>query len=594
VVVSNYLGSVTSLVATLQVIEFGSGLMAKWTFDDGTANDVIGSMNGTLQGGAQIQDGRVILNGTDAYVITAPLPADVSEKTLVAWVALDTLDQGGGGVITLMTGDGDTFDSIVYGERTPRQWMSGSDFWNRSAVDNGGSQETAGPHVLVHLAIVYKADNSIALYRNGQPYGQPYAQGSLISYSANNGVVVLGMRHQLAPGGNRMLTGEIDEASLYNRALTAAEIQYLYAAKELRFVAEPQSTAGSVDDVVDLAGVALASTPITYQWLKDGSAVVGATATNLALTLKLSDAGSYQLVASSAGVSVTSHVASVVVRDPVNGTLLHRWSFNDGTANDSAGVANGTLYGTATIVDGRLQLSGSSGANRMEATLGEALGVNKTLMAWFTLSSLDSTSGGPLAVEDATAAFFDAITYGERIAGQWMNGSDFWRRTPPDNGGALETSVEPEEIMLAITFDATAANKITLYRNGVLYGEHNQGTLQDYLANGKALIGPRVAQAGYLNGSVNEARVYGSALTASEIAMFYQLGPDQPAAAKLNYSLSGTSLTLSWSSSLAGFILESTDNLRTAAWTPVPGVVNNSVTVSTTAATPTFYRLRHP
>ena len=128
---------------------------------------------------------------------------------------------------------------------------------------------------------------------------------------------------------------------------------------------------------------------------------------------------------------------------PAQAGLVHRWSFNDDTANDSAGTAHGTLFGTATIVDGRLQLSGSSGANRMEATLGAPLGVNKTLVAWFTLSSLtpDNTAGGPLAVEDAAANVFDSITYGERTPGQWMNGSDNWSRTPVNNGGAAETLV---------------------------------------------------------------------------------------------------------------------------------------------------------
>jgi len=68
------------------------------------------------------------------------------------------------------------------------------------------------------------------------------------------------------------------------------------------------------------------------------------------------------------------------------GALIHRWSFNDGTASDTVGVAHGTLYGTAALTNGALRLSGSSGANRMEtAGFGQALDTNKTLVAWFTL-----------------------------------------------------------------------------------------------------------------------------------------------------------------------------------------------------------------
>jgi hypothetical protein len=207
--------------------------------------------------------------------------------------------------------------------------------------------------------------------------------------------------------------------------------------------------------------------------------------------------------------------------------LVHRWSFN-GTANDSVGSANGTLYGTATISDGKLSLSGSSENNRMEATLGNALGPNKTLVAWCSLSSLtpNNTAGSPLSVGNAS---FDAIVYGERTGGQWMNGSENWSRTPANNGGALETLVAPNEIMMAITYDSSATNKIKLYRNGVLYAQHNQGAGVSHAAGEKVLIGPRAQSQyndGYMNGYINEARIYDYALTDVEIQGLNTLGPD--------------------------------------------------------------------
>jgi hypothetical protein len=229
-------------------------------------------------------------------------------------------------------------------------------------------------------------------------------------------------------------------------------------------------------------------------------------------------------------LAVLALLAAGVVCFPLHsdGALAHRWSFNDGTANDSVGTAHGTLYGTATIVDNRLRLSGSSEDNRMEATLGNALGPNKTLVAWFTLTNAgdNSPDGGPLSVGNAS---FDAIVYGELTAGQWMNGSEGWYRTPAGNGGALETLSEPDEIMMVITYDSSAANKIKIYRNGVLYAEHNQGSLISHAAGVKVLIGPRAWTGyndGYMNGYINEARIYNKALTASEIAAIYVLGPD--------------------------------------------------------------------
>jgi autotransporter-associated beta strand protein len=241
----------------------------------------------------------------------------------------------------------------------------------------------------------------------------------------------------------------------------------------------------------------------------------------------------------------------------VSATLLHRWSFNDGTAKDNVGNAHGTLYGTATIVDNRLSLSGSSENNRMEATLGNALGPNKTLVAWFTLTNAgdNSPDGGPLSVGN-TDSPFDSIVYGELTAGQWMNGSDNGNRTPANNGGAGETLSEPNQIMISITYDSTAANKIKIYRNGVLYAEHNKGSLISHAAGVKVLIGPRAWSGwndGYMNGYVDEARIYSGAISAADIQAMYAAGPNAvvgslPSSTALSIGSSGATFDLNGAS----------------------------------------------
>ena len=71
-------------------------------------------------------------------------------------------------------------------------------------------------------------------------------------------------------------------------------------------------------------------------------------------------AGTTAMIASYSGVSATQMVQVL----PALGTrMIHRYSFNDGTANDSIGNANGTFYngsGAASIAGGRLNLAGSS------------------------------------------------------------------------------------------------------------------------------------------------------------------------------------------------------------------------------------------
>jgi hypothetical protein len=75
-----------------------------------------------------------------------------------------------------------------------------------------------------------------------------------------------------------------------------------------------------------------------------------------------------------------SRVSVTPIATAADAALVHQWTFNDGTAKDLIGIADGTLHGTATISGGRLQLSGSSPDNNMQATLGAALGTSKTLV----------------------------------------------------------------------------------------------------------------------------------------------------------------------------------------------------------------------
>jgi cytochrome c553 len=198
--------------------------MARWTFEL-DARDSHGDLHGTLHGGAVVANGRLLLNGKDAFVQTAPLSADVREKTLEAWVALPTLTQRGGGFVSLESKDGGVFDAIVFGEREPMKWIAGSNSFFRTR-DLPGLQENAKPGDLIHLAISYQATNRIAVYRNGKIYGEGYTpvgqNAGLQTYAAGTARLLLGLRHTGA--GNGFVAGEIEEARLYNRALTADEV----------------------------------------------------------------------------------------------------------------------------------------------------------------------------------------------------------------------------------------------------------------------------------------------------------------------------------------------------------------------------------
>lgn len=204
---------------------------ARWTFET-NAQDSIGSLHARLEGGTRIINGRLALDGKESFAITEPLKLPLREKTLEAWVTLATLEQGGGGIVTVEADDGRTFDGIVFAERQPRRWVAGSEFYRRTHDLELATDETTAPGQLIHVALVYHRDHTVAMFRNGQPYGEPYQWtsefGAFDTFPAGTSRVLFGKRHTGA--GKAMFAGEIEEARLYDRALTRQEVAASFSA----------------------------------------------------------------------------------------------------------------------------------------------------------------------------------------------------------------------------------------------------------------------------------------------------------------------------------------------------------------------------
>jgi len=191
---------------------------AVWDFN----GDLTESMHGlylTAHGAIRFQDGHVVLE--KAYLQSAGLPLELRAKSLEVSFQLANLDQPGGGVMGIQ-GPGDFFDTIVIGERKPRHWISGSNGFRRTEDFPESMPETkVGERI--HLTMVYAEDGTTTLYRDGQPYGRPYRKDR-VTFPREQSSVLFGLRH-LPAGGNRFLNVSIDQARLYERALTAEEVQ---------------------------------------------------------------------------------------------------------------------------------------------------------------------------------------------------------------------------------------------------------------------------------------------------------------------------------------------------------------------------------
>lgn len=190
--------------------------MAAWDFENNLQDSVQG-LDLQAHGDVRFENGRVVLNG--AWLQSPALPESLTAKSLEVRFLLHNLDQPGGGLMGI-EGPGSVFDTIVLGERRPRHWISGSNTFSRTLDFPADAPETITGHEL-HLLMVYQADGTTQLYRNGLPWGQSYRKGSH-TFPATESTVLLGLRHQPA-GGNRGLHVEIAQARLYNEALTAEQ-----------------------------------------------------------------------------------------------------------------------------------------------------------------------------------------------------------------------------------------------------------------------------------------------------------------------------------------------------------------------------------
>lgn len=150
-------------------------------------------------------------------------PGVLRDKTLVVWVAPANLAQRGGSALTI-DNDRGAFDGIVLGELVPGKWMAGSDTFSRTERNQDSfPAETVDAKTFVQMAMVYRG-TQVTAFRNGVLYSQ-HTIGAPQEFGVRSAVVI-GRRH-LTQNGKDHFAGAIDDARIYDRALSAEEIAAL-------------------------------------------------------------------------------------------------------------------------------------------------------------------------------------------------------------------------------------------------------------------------------------------------------------------------------------------------------------------------------
>jgi hypothetical protein len=124
--------------------------------------------------------------------------------------------------------------------------------------------------------------------------------------------------------------GLIDEAQIYNRALTGSEIQAIYNSgsegmcppSPPLFSSQPQSQTVKVGANVIFTANANGFNPLNYQWRVNGTNIVAATNGSLNLTnVQTANAGNYSVVVTNIAGSITSTNATLTVNPPLPTTF---------------------------------------------------------------------------------------------------------------------------------------------------------------------------------------------------------------------------------------------------------------------------------
>jgi predicted GH43/DUF377 family glycosyl hydrolase len=158
-----------------------------------------------------------------AFIQAAEPP--LADKTLVAWVRLENLNQTGSGVLAIQ--DGDEFDAITFGERAKGRWMAGSHGFSRTQTPDHQqplAPETAKPDQWLQIAVVYRG-KLIEIWREGKRYAA-YEAPNQQTYSGK-GDLYFGLRCISGQKPYGFLEGAIDEARIYNLALDGEAIAKL-------------------------------------------------------------------------------------------------------------------------------------------------------------------------------------------------------------------------------------------------------------------------------------------------------------------------------------------------------------------------------
>ena len=634
----NYRGKQAS--QTVTVVESATPVLKhRWSFNEAagetTAKDSVGTADGTLEGGASLGTGSVVLDGSSGYVnLPNGIISTMTNATFEVWTTWNgptssswqrIFDFGSNSAGEDQAGTGQTYLFL-----TPRSG-AGSLRFAATATSSGGEQMLNRTAALAtgkqtHLVVTYNYSLQIGkLYANGllvatnrstialsrivdinnwlgrSNWPDPYYGGAINEFRIYEGI--LGETRVAisgASGPDKLVEGDPGALVTVQLKLDTTTMPIGGLPAQAGLYADFQNIPGV--NVSGFKGALFASSDTNVATIDAVGLVTPLGAGSATLT------GTYQ--------DKTANVSITVVRPPGASeqvTLIHRYSFSEPIGStevvDSVGGANGTLIGTGAFTgDGRLSFPGTDGYVDLPNYIISVL-TNATFEAWVTWKGVrtwervfdfGSNSAGEDQQGTGTTFIFLSPRGGTAVARVGVVGTTEGGDTAIHDLDGRAAFGRLQTVHVVVAYDY-AAGAQRLYVNGVRVAVGPATVKLTSLNDVNNWLGRSNWPDPFFLGDFNEFRIYDGALLDKAVAANFAAGPDTVPTdvpkVPLSVSLSGANLTISWSAQATGFGLEGSARVGAGAnWAAVNAAVTvegglNKVTLPLSGQA-MFYRLR--
>jgi hypothetical protein len=370
-----------------------NGLVAQYRLD-GSAVDSVGGYNGQLVNGptyaAGHSDQGIVFNGSNWVQVDSlagHLPTGNAARTVSFWMNPATLSSGSANIVSWGDGDGTAnqrFSILQYGANL--YLIGQGNDYDMGSVLTGGWQ---------HIAVTYDG-GTLKLFSNGT---EVYSRSGITFATSADGLY---LGRNVHDRGDERWSGTLDDVSVYDRALSTAEVQALKNGGAPASVSVSENTS----TVLTVAATDVDSGTLTYSIVGGADSgkfdIDGSTG---ALTFKTApnyesagDAGGnnvYDVTVQVSDGSATAQQAIAVTVTDVNDNAPVVTAGQ--TFSVAENVANGAVVGSVVVTDA--DAAGVNPANTFSITGGNANGA-------FAINA----ATGQITVADGSKLDFEGAT----------------------------------------------------------------------------------------------------------------------------------------------------------------------------------------